>query len=117
MIRLLNPPCVSIPSAPSSELNELLSRMDASLWLVTEAQHCPLVRAAYLGIADTLRKFFCETYLTKLNQILVSDLQKPPKELQVCDKDIDTTLFWKVEKIQFALMNITEVLHACKMKV
>lgn len=93
MIRLLNHPCVSIPSDPSSDLNELLSRMDASLWLVTEAQHCPLVRAAYLGIADTLRKFFCETYLIKLNQILMCDLQKPPKELQVCDKDIGTRLF------------------------
>lgn len=93
MIRLLHSPCVSIPSDPSSEVNELLSRMEASLWLVTEAQHCPLVRAAYLGIADTFRKFFCETYLTKLSQILMCDLQKPPKELQVCEKDIGTTLF------------------------
>lgn len=93
MIRLLNHPCVSIPSDPSSDLNELMSRMDASLWLVTEAQHCPLVRAAYLGIAVALRRFFCETYLTKLNQILICGLQKPPKELQVCNKDIGATLF------------------------
>ncbi|XP_029685958.1 thyroid adenoma-associated protein homolog isoform X2 [Takifugu rubripes] len=70
-------------SAPSSDMNELLSRMDASLWLVTEDQHCPLVRAAYLGIADTLRKFLCETYLSKLNKILMRDLQKPQKELQI----------------------------------
>lgn len=57
--------------------------MDSSLWLVTEAQHCPLVRAVYLGIADTLRKFLCETYLSKLNQILTHDLQKPQKLVQV----------------------------------
>lgn len=59
--------------------------MDASLWLVTEAQHCPLVRAAYLGIVHVLRNFFCEKFLTKLNEILMCDFQKPPKELQVCD--------------------------------
>lgn len=82
-ISLSTPPCVSIPSAPSSDMNELLSRMDASLWLVTEFQHCPLVRASYLGIADTLRKFLCETYLSKLNKILMHDLQKPQNEHQV----------------------------------
>lgn len=76
--------------------------MDTSSWLVTEAQHCALVRAAYLGMADTLREFLSETYLTKLNQILACDLQKPPKELQVCDKDIDATE---------NLMNIPKVLH------
>lgn len=106
---LLKPFCVPIPSAPSSDLKELLSRMDASLWLVTEAQHCPLVRAAYLGIAATLRKFFCETYLAKLNQILMCDLQNPPKELQVCDNHNGMTIFWKVEKIQFALVNTMQI--------
>lgn len=75
--------------------------MDASLWLVTEDQHCPLVRAAYLGIADTLRKFLCETYLSKLNKILMHDLQKPQKELQVRHKCIDTALFQKMEKYHY----------------
>lgn len=84
-------------------MNELLSRMDASLWLVTEAQHCPLVRAAYLAIADTLRKFLCETYLSKLNKILMHDLQKPQKELQVRDNCIDTALFNKMENNHFSL--------------
>lgn len=80
--------------------------MDASLWLVTEEQHCPLVRAAYLGIADTLRKFLCETYLSKLNEILMHDLQKPQKELQVHQKHIDTALFQKIEEKSLSLNNV-----------
>lgn len=91
--------------------------MEASMWLVTEAQHCPLVRAAYLRIADRLRKFFSETFLAKLNQILMCDLQKPQKELQVCGNHISTTLLQKVERFQFAFMNLTEVLHAQRLNI
>ncbi|TMS04030.1 Thyroid adenoma-associated protein-like protein [Larimichthys crocea] len=70
-------------SAPSSDLFEVLSRVDASLWLATEAQRCPLVRAAYLGVADSLRRFCCETYLSKLSDTLMHDLQAPQQELQI----------------------------------
>lgn len=77
--------CVSIRSAPSADLREVLNRVDASLWLVTEAQRCPLVRAAYLGVADSLRRFCCETYLSTLSDTLVHDVQMPQQELQVCD--------------------------------
>ncbi|XP_051278992.1 thyroid adenoma-associated protein homolog [Dicentrarchus labrax] len=70
-------------SGPSADLCEVLSRVDASVWLVTEAQRCPLVRAAYLGVADSLRRFCCETYLSKLSDTLMHDLQTPQQELQV----------------------------------
>ncbi|XP_070759925.1 tRNA (32-2'-O)-methyltransferase regulator THADA [Enoplosus armatus] len=70
-------------SAPSADLCEVLSRVEASLWLVTEAQRCPLVRAAYLGVADSLRRFCCETYLSKLSDALMHDLRTPQRELQV----------------------------------
>ncbi|XP_070821591.1 tRNA (32-2'-O)-methyltransferase regulator THADA [Chaetodon trifascialis] len=70
-------------SAPSADLCEVLSRVDASLWLVTDAQRCPLVRAAYLGVADSLRRLCCETYLSKLRDSLMHDLQKPPQALEV----------------------------------
>ncbi|KAF0033857.1 hypothetical protein F2P81_013923 [Scophthalmus maximus] len=70
-------------SAPSSALSEVLSKVGASLWLVTQAQRCPLVRAVYLGVADLLRRFFCETYLSKLHDVLTRDLQTPQTGLQV----------------------------------
>ncbi|XP_044051427.1 thyroid adenoma-associated protein homolog isoform X2 [Siniperca chuatsi] len=70
-------------SAPSADLCEVLSRVGASLWLGTEAQRCPLVRAAYVRVAHSLRRFCCETYLSKLSDALMHDLQTPQQELQV----------------------------------
>lgn len=60
--------------------------MDASLWLVTRAQRCPLVRAAYLSVADALRRFCCEVFLSKLGDTLTLELQTPQQELQVLDR-------------------------------
>uniref|UniRef100_A0A3Q4H4T6 Si:ch211-225b11.4 n=1 Tax=Neolamprologus brichardi TaxID=32507 RepID=A0A3Q4H4T6_NEOBR len=59
------------------------SRIIASLWMVTEAQRCPLVRAVYLDVVDALRRFFCETYLSDLSSTLLRDLQTPQQSLQV----------------------------------
>ncbi|XP_034452342.1 thyroid adenoma-associated protein homolog isoform X1 [Hippoglossus hippoglossus] len=70
-------------SAPPPALSEVLSKVDESLWLVTEAQRCPLVRAVYLGVADSLRRFCCETFLSKIRDILMHDLQTPQTGLQV----------------------------------
>uniref|UniRef100_UPI0037E75B27 tRNA (32-2'-O)-methyltransferase regulator THADA n=1 Tax=Semicossyphus pulcher TaxID=241346 RepID=UPI0037E75B27 len=70
-------------SAPSADLCEVLSRLDASLWLVTQTQRCPLVRAAYLGVASSLRGFCCETFLSKLSDALMRDLQTPQQQLQI----------------------------------
>ncbi|XP_056233315.1 thyroid adenoma-associated protein homolog [Seriola aureovittata] len=70
-------------SDPSTALSVVLSRVDTSLWLVTGAQRCPLVRAVYLGVVDSLRRFCCETYLSKLSDTLMRDLQTPQTGLQV----------------------------------
>ena len=71
--------------------------MDASLWLVTVAQRCPLVRATYLGVANSLRRFCRETYLSKLRETLMHDLQTPREELQVRDRYADTSSFKKTQ--------------------
>ncbi|XP_013770425.1 thyroid adenoma-associated protein homolog isoform X2 [Pundamilia nyererei] len=70
-------------SAPSDDLFEVLSRIIASLWMVTEAQRCPLVRAVYLDVVDALRRFCCETYLSDLSSTLLRHLQTPQQSLQV----------------------------------
>ncbi|XP_076007130.1 tRNA (32-2'-O)-methyltransferase regulator THADA-like [Genypterus blacodes] len=70
-------------SAPSADLCEVLSRVDASLWLATGAQRCPLVSAAYLGVAESLRKRSCEAYLNKLSDLLMYELQTPQHGLQI----------------------------------
>ncbi|XP_074526959.1 tRNA (32-2'-O)-methyltransferase regulator THADA isoform X2 [Halichoeres trimaculatus] len=74
---------LSTHSVLSADLCEVLRCVDASLWLVTEAQRCPLVRGAYLRLADLLREFFSETFLTKLSETLIHDIQKPQLKLQV----------------------------------
>ncbi|XP_041644080.1 thyroid adenoma-associated protein homolog [Cheilinus undulatus] len=82
-IRALSDRALSSHSAPSADLREVLSRVEASLWLVTEAQRCPLVRAAYLSVVESLRGFLCETFLSKISETLMNDLQKPQQQLQV----------------------------------
>ncbi|XP_058491311.1 thyroid adenoma-associated protein homolog [Solea solea] len=67
----------------SSALTEVLSKVDASLWLVTEAQRCPLVRAVYLEVVELLRGYCCETFLSKLSDTLMHDLHVPQTGLQV----------------------------------
>ncbi|XP_056276061.1 thyroid adenoma-associated protein homolog isoform X3 [Pseudoliparis swirei] len=70
-------------SDPSADLCEVLSRVEASMWLVTEAQRCPLVRAAYLGVAASLRRLCCEAFLSQLRSTLRHDLLTPQPERQV----------------------------------
>lgn len=105
------PHCVSLPSVPSVELCEVLNRMDALLWLVTEAQCCPLVRAAYLGTAESLRRVCCETYLFRLNETLMHDLQTPQEELQVGDTHVGTSLYKNYGKILAFYLQICRDRH------
>ncbi|CAN9513218.1 unnamed protein product [Ophioblennius macclurei] len=69
---------LSLGSFPSDGLSDVQRGVRASLWLVTEAQRCPLVRAVYLGVADSLRVPSCESFLSELSDIVMQDLQKPP---------------------------------------
>ncbi|MEQ2294152.1 hypothetical protein AMECASPLE_000992 [Ameca splendens] len=70
-------------SVLSDDLREVVSRIHASMWLGTAAQRCPLVRAVYLSVADSLRKHSCETFLLQLSDKLMHDLQTPQQGLQV----------------------------------
>lgn len=58
--------------------------MRASMWLGTTAQRCLLVRAVYLSVADSLRRYSCETFLLQLGDRLMWDLHTPQQSLQVC---------------------------------
>ncbi|KAM4746045.1 tRNA (32-2'-O)-methyltransferase regulator THADA isoform 2-T2 [Anableps anableps] len=70
-------------SVLSDNLHEVVSRIHASMWLGTTAQRCPLVRAVYLSVADSLRRHFCETFLLQLSDRLLHDLHTPQQGLQV----------------------------------
>uniref|UniRef100_A0A1A7X425 Uncharacterized protein n=1 Tax=Iconisemion striatum TaxID=60296 RepID=A0A1A7X425_9TELE len=67
----------------SSDLREVMNRVQTSLWLVTEAQRCPLVRAAYVSVVDCLRGSSCENFLSQLSDRLIHDLITPQEGLQV----------------------------------
>ncbi|XP_068167990.1 tRNA (32-2'-O)-methyltransferase regulator THADA [Antennarius striatus] len=82
-IRAILEKALYLYSAPSADLTEVLRGVEVSLWLVTAAQRCPLVRAAYLAVVDQLRTFCSEAYLSKLCDILKQEFQTPQKELQV----------------------------------
>lgn len=61
-----------------------LSRIEAQSWLATEAQRCPLVRAAYLGVADSLKGSCSQKFLMELSETVARDLEgAAEEELQV----------------------------------
>lgn len=79
--------CLCSHSDAPTDLREVLSRIEAQPWLATEAQRCPLVRAAYLGIAHLLRGVCSETFLMDLSETVARDLEGAAKEeLQVRDR-------------------------------
>ncbi|XP_024130967.1 thyroid adenoma-associated protein homolog isoform X2 [Oryzias melastigma] len=75
--------CLCANSATSDELREVVSRVHAAQWLVTEDQRCPLVRAVYLSVADCLREELCEDFLCQLSDRLTHELHSPPQALQI----------------------------------
>lgn len=85
-----HPLCLCSAGDPPADLCEVVSRIEALLWLVTDAQRCPLVRAAYLGVAESLRGVCSETFLLKLSETVTRDLQTPQEELQVGDTLTET---------------------------
>uniref|UniRef100_A0A3P9QEL2 Si:ch211-225b11.4 n=1 Tax=Poecilia reticulata TaxID=8081 RepID=A0A3P9QEL2_POERE len=70
-------------SVLSDDLREVVNRIHSSMWLGTTAQCCPLVRAAYLSVAGSLRRHSCETFLSQLSDRLMHDLHTPQEGLQV----------------------------------
>ncbi|XP_029961478.1 thyroid adenoma-associated protein homolog [Salarias fasciatus] len=82
-IKALLQRALSLGSFHSDDLSEVQRRVQASLWLATEAQRCLLVRAVYLGVADSLRAPSCESFLSELRDAVMQDLQKPGDPLQI----------------------------------
>lgn len=82
--------CASIFSGALLDLCEVVCRVEASLWLVTAAQRCPLVRGAYLGVVGSLRRFCSEVYLDRLSNTLLCELNAPQDRLQVLGTLSDT---------------------------
>lgn len=78
--------CICSCSDTPADLHVALSRIEAQPWLATEVQRCPLVRAAYLGVADSLRGFCSETFLMELSETVTRGLKgAAEEELQVQD--------------------------------
>ncbi|XP_024861145.1 thyroid adenoma-associated protein homolog [Kryptolebias marmoratus] len=82
-IRAVLDRAVCTDSGLSGGLHEVLSRVQTSLWLGTGAQSCPLVRAVYLGVVDSLRKDSCENFLSQLSDSLIHELRTPQQGLQL----------------------------------
>uniref|UniRef100_A0A8C5G1Z7 Thyroid adenoma-associated protein homolog n=1 Tax=Gouania willdenowi TaxID=441366 RepID=A0A8C5G1Z7_GOUWI len=82
-IRAVLERAVSSNRSAVEDLSEVLSRVQASLWLASEAQRCPLVRAAYLQVVVCLRSVCCQTFLLKLSETLMLDLLKPNISFQI----------------------------------
>ncbi|XP_077600767.1 tRNA (32-2'-O)-methyltransferase regulator THADA-like isoform X1 [Stigmatopora nigra] len=70
-------------SGPSLELNAVVCAVEESVWLATDAQRCPLVRAAYVAVVDSLRRFCGETFLSNFYGVLKCELHRPQQGLQV----------------------------------
>ncbi|XP_038151490.1 thyroid adenoma-associated protein homolog isoform X1 [Cyprinodon tularosa] len=70
-------------SAVSADLCEVVSRMQASMWLGTTAQRCLLVRAVYLSVAESLRRHSCDSFLLQLSDRLMHDLYAPQQGLEI----------------------------------
>lgn len=67
----------------TAELHKVLNKVEASLWLATEAQRCPLVRMVYVEMVETVKRLCSEQFLSKLNHLLCEELQKPQPALQI----------------------------------
>ncbi|XP_055079941.1 thyroid adenoma-associated protein homolog [Periophthalmus magnuspinnatus] len=73
-------------------LHEAVNKVEASIWLATEAQRCPLVKMAYVEVVETITQFCSEHFLSQLHEILTDDLQKPQHEIQIGRSSFHQTL-------------------------
>ncbi|XP_072289759.1 tRNA (32-2'-O)-methyltransferase regulator THADA [Eucyclogobius newberryi] len=69
--------------SPILDHHEAVNKVEASLWLATTAQRCPLVKMAYVEVVETITQFCSEPFLSQLHEILIEDLQKPQQEIQI----------------------------------
>lgn len=60
-----------------------MRRVEASYWLVSTAQRCALVGAAYLAVVGSLRALCSQDFLQQLCDTLLHELKRPQDPLQV----------------------------------
>nr|XP_057925831.1 thyroid adenoma-associated protein homolog isoform X2 [Doryrhamphus excisus] len=82
-IKALLDRALSTDCASPAELHAAVSAIEASVWLASSLQCCPLVRGAYVTVVELLRRCCCETFVSKLFDILVHELRAPQQGLQV----------------------------------
>ncbi|KAK7934127.1 hypothetical protein WMY93_005023 [Mugilogobius chulae] len=74
------------------DLHEAVNKIEASLWLTTDAQRCPLVKMAFVEVVETIKQFCSEPFLSQLHKILTETLQKPQQEIQIGHSSFHLTL-------------------------
>ncbi|XP_069476045.1 tRNA (32-2'-O)-methyltransferase regulator THADA-like isoform X2 [Ambystoma mexicanum] len=57
--------------------------LESSFWLVTPAQHCLLIRSAYLGVVSLLMHSFPPDFLQQVEEAVGAELSHTPSEVQV----------------------------------
>ncbi|XP_061762555.1 tRNA (32-2'-O)-methyltransferase regulator THADA [Nerophis ophidion] len=82
-IKALLDRALSIDCVFAAEFHAVVSAVESSVWLATNDQRCPLVRAAYVAVVELIRKSCRETFLSKLFDILVLDLGRTQQGLQI----------------------------------
>ncbi|XP_061527590.1 tRNA (32-2'-O)-methyltransferase regulator THADA isoform X2 [Phycodurus eques] len=68
---------------PPAEVQEVVRAVEESVWLATDAQRCPLVRAAYVAVVESLGRLCSQSFLSKLFDVLIRELRTPQQGLQV----------------------------------
>ncbi|XP_077377667.1 tRNA (32-2'-O)-methyltransferase regulator THADA isoform X2 [Festucalex cinctus] len=68
---------------PAAELHAAVSAVEASVWLATDAQRCPLVRATYVAVVESLQRFCRQTFLSELFDVVMRELLTPQQGLQL----------------------------------
>ncbi|XP_067861517.1 tRNA (32-2'-O)-methyltransferase regulator THADA isoform X2 [Heptranchias perlo] len=65
------------------DLQDLVERLEAKLWLMSPAQRCPLIRAAYLQIVSFVVNLCSQDFLCQLQGVLLAELDASPSRLMI----------------------------------
>ncbi|XP_048412595.1 thyroid adenoma-associated protein homolog [Stegostoma tigrinum] len=65
------------------ELQDVVKSLEMKLWLVSQAQRCPLIQAAYLKIVSLILSLCSEEFLCSLQLVLLAELETSPTRLMI----------------------------------
>ncbi|XP_078409027.1 tRNA (32-2'-O)-methyltransferase regulator THADA [Cetorhinus maximus] len=65
------------------ELQDVVMSLEVKLWLVSPAQRCPLIRAAYLKTLSFVVNLCSEDFLCNLQLLLLAELECPPPRTMI----------------------------------